>query len=415
MPNYVKPLLRYIASRAVASEMVGGQFAPHRKTHDVGVVQKPLVLHFLMFAHAVKAHGFAQFYIFYERVLARRRYSALLPVALVEQQPRIKRRVVQKQLAVFCRKFPKPEITARFVAFLSVAQYGDIRVVKHGAVGIPQLHLIGEICAVQPHANAVFDIFRARAHRFHVLAVERDIKAHARRRRGHRHAEIEFNRIVFYRRGDFAVSKIQIRNVLEPHRFVYARGLHVPAPEILVFPTLFAAHLHRMVGVRTANRKHVLVLGEIVRNIERKPFVRAFMLARKHSVYVNTRLIVRALEMQQRAFALFARNGARVPHAIMRSRVGNAAEFCFVTERHANFKRQFAAKRVALFHAFSETEFPFAVQVLPIRTNELRTGIFRNITLCMLHNYSSSFISIYSLSERFPSCPSLRIRRFARS
>ena len=52
-----------------------------------------------MLADPVKSHGLTQFDVFHQRFLARRRYAAFRPIALVEHKPGIKGNVIQKQFA----------------------------------------------------------------------------------------------------------------------------------------------------------------------------------------------------------------------------------------------------------------------------------------------------------------------------
>ena len=94
------------------------------------------------------------------------------------------------------------------------------------------------------------------------------------------------------------MCQIYVVDVFEPNRLVYAGRLHVPTAEILIFPTLFAAHLHGAIGVRATNRKHVFLLGQIGRDVERKTLVRAAVFAYEYAVHIDPCFVVCALEMQ---------------------------------------------------------------------------------------------------------------------
>ena len=56
LPHDIQPFLRNLRGGIIALPMVGGKLAPHRKPHDIRIIEKTLVLHFLVFSYAVKTN-----------------------------------------------------------------------------------------------------------------------------------------------------------------------------------------------------------------------------------------------------------------------------------------------------------------------------------------------------------------------
>ena len=172
---------------------------------------------------------------------------------------------------------------------------------------------------------------------------------------------------------------------LHPHRLPNTRGTGIAATIRIVICRLLASGLRAAAKVALGMHHDAVLLAVTheIRDIEREGVRTAVVAADEATVDIYLRLVIYGTEVELHALALPCRRNlyhALIPHAVDEIGIPYAREFALRCERHRDtLLEALAVIEIAVATRIRQIErkTPFAVQVDPVGSFELRAGILR--------------------------------------
>jgi len=344
-------------------------FAPNQVAHPVSMVQEPLLEDLLMEPGTVVAHSQGKLDIVLQGLVRGGGVDAVGVEALVQDQPLEYGFAVKQELVAIQADLPQTEI-----AFGGVLTEGQLHIVESAVADLPKMgfgkldskvELIrGVLCLIAAHGLAFVEHLAGKVTAAAKLGIHGDAGV-----------------------GDVGIvldlADVALRHELQPNGLPNAGGTGVvTALRAVPPPGLLAAGDHGIPAVvHGKDADLILAFHQKVGDVKAEAYIAALVGPGQLTVDKHLALVVHSTEVDPGTALLTGQvYGALVPDTIDKVHIADAGELAFRAEGDGDGAVEGGADGVEVpllaAAALVDLKLPLAVQIQPLGSDKLGTGIF---------------------------------------